>query len=115
MSGVALRTTDMLLRVLGALLIVLALGLGFTDARVNDVNCGSAIVPSKLEGGVLLSGDPVADEATLEIVRADCAQRVLSQRLSAAALLASAGALLWSARRLTQRRLASSAGLERQR
>lgn len=115
MSALALRVIDAVLRIVGVLLLVAALGFGFTDTKANGLTCGSAIVPSKLEGGALLSGDPAADEATLDITRADCGQRVLRARVVTAAFGVSGAALLWSARRLARSNNRASAGLQRKR
>jgi hypothetical protein len=85
-------------------MLLAGLGVGFLDTRTNDINCGSAFVASPVDGGVLLSGTPAADDVTRTVIRADCAQLVSRQRLIVATLVALGVAALWWSRQRTRRR-----------
>ncbi len=73
------------------------------DGRYEDINCGSALLPTDLTELSLDSGDAAADNFVVEVYNAECAQSVTRRRFAVALLLlASAGA--YSAARVLERR-----------
>lgn len=86
-------------RCLAAVMLLGATVIGFVETKANGVNCGSAIIPSTLQGGALLTGDISEDDATLGIIRADCGRLVTRQRFTAGVLAAAGAGMLWWSRR----------------
>jgi hypothetical protein len=76
-----MNRTKFLLLFLAALLLVAAFFFGTTDRFAGRNNCGAALFPKDTEQLVQQSGDPIEDDFEAEILRDQCGQEILRQRL----------------------------------
>jgi hypothetical protein len=52
-----------------------------TDLLVDNVNCGTAMVPRDTDSLVLQTGDPIEDDFTAQVLRDECSQNVFRNRI----------------------------------
>ncbi|MEZ5321230.1 MAG: hypothetical protein R2698_03970 [Microthrixaceae bacterium] len=96
--------------VLTAAAFVGALCLATVDLHVRTNNCGSALLSTGPAKPVVSTGDPDDDAFTVDRLRADCAHRLLGQRLLVAGPLLVGLAGLWLGDRLRDRSQSSVSG-----
>ena len=65
-----------------------------TDTLTQEVNCGTALVPRDTDASLVDTGDLAADDFRAEVVRSECAQRLLRNRIVSVALGAVGAVLL---------------------
>lgn len=98
------RAVVIALRLLAAALLLGAAAAALLETKADGVNCGSALVPARLEGGALLTGDVIEDDITRSVIRSDCGRLVVRQRFATATLAACGAAAGWWSRSAPRRR-----------